>query len=246
MADGTAGRLSTSPAGLDGLDGHGEPGALIVLEGIDRSGRSTHAAGLEVHLRDGGRTATRTSLGTALLAGPPLRRARSDPRPDPAAISLLYAADLAERLERVIRPALRAGIVVIVDRYAWTPMARAIARGVDPAWLDTVFGFAPRPDAVIWLDVEVATALRRRDREPDPFEAGLDLRLSSDVVESYRLFQARLSETFRVFASRHGFIRVAADGPPDAVQPEIDRIVDELLDDRRLATPEPPVALAPV
>jgi dTMP kinase len=216
---------------------HGHPGLLVVLEGIDRSGRSTHARLLEAHLRHRGRAVTRTSLGTAQLAGPPIRQARADRQPDATEIALLYAADLAERIEQVVEPALRAGLIVLADRYRWTPMARAAARGVDVAWLATLFAFAPNPDLVLWLDVDVRTSLKRRDTDPDPFEAGLDLGLSADARESYALYQARLAAAFADFAIRDGFLRVPADGPPEAVEPVLEAAVDALLEHGPSAPP---------
>lgn len=219
------------------MSAHGHPGLLIVLEGIDRSGRSTHARLLEAHLRHRGRAVTRTSLGTAQLSGPPIRRARADRRPDAAAMALLYAADLAERIEQVVEPALRAGLIVLADRYRWTPMARAAARGVDPAWLETVFAFAPVPDLVLWLDVDVRTSLQRRDADPDAFEAGLDLGLSDDTRESYALYQARLAAVFAGFAARDAFLRVPADGPPDEVEPILEAAVDSLVERGSSAPP---------
>ncbi len=203
--------------------------SLIVLEGIDRSGRSTHAALLEEHLRGVGRAVVRSSLGTSEIAGPRIRRARNERSHDAAALALLYAADLAERLELTIGPALQAGLVVLVDRYTATPQVRAAVRGVDPAWLAAVFAFAPPPDLVVWLDVSVETSLGRRDREPHPYEAGLDLGLASDLHESYRLYQSRLGALFTELAARDGFVRIDADGPPVLVEPRIEAAVDRHL-----------------
>ncbi len=222
--------LPCVPAAASG--GHGEPGVLVVLEGIDRSGRSTHARLLEEHLRHRGRGVARTSLGTATLAGPALRRARAGRRHDAAAMALLYAADLAERVEQVVLPSLRAGLVVLADRYAYTAMARTAARGVEQAWLDAVFAFAPAPDAVLWLEIDPATALRRRDRDPDAYEAGLDLGLAADVRRSYAIFQARLASLFAEYAPRYGFTPVDATGPVDGVGSELEGAVDRLLEAR--------------
>src|SRR4249920_1520054 len=147
----------TAPAARPGA--HGEPGVLIVLEGIDRSGRSTHVRRLEEHLRYAGWGVTRTSLASSLLSGDLIRNAKRDRHADPTETALLYAADLAERIEQVVVPSLRAGLVVIADRYRWTPMARAEARGVDPAWLVALFSFAPPPDAVFFLDVDAEASL---------------------------------------------------------------------------------------
>lgn len=204
-------------------------GKLIVLEGIDRSGRSTHASLLESHLRHRGRGVTRTSLGASLLSADSLRRAKRGRRPDPVEIALLSAADLAERIDQVIEPALRAGLVVVADRWTQTPTARAEVRGVDRAWLDGLFSFAPAPDLVALLDVDAATSLARRG-EPDPYEAGIDLQLSPDLRESYRLFQARLAAWFDREATRAGFLRLSAASSVERVEARLERAVDRLLD----------------
>jgi dTMP kinase len=215
--------------------GHGEPGILLVLEGIDRSGRSTHARLLEAHFRHAGRGVARTSLTSSLIASDAIRRARRDGRSEPTAMTLLSAADLAERVEQVIVPALRAGLVVIADRYRWTPMARAEARGVDAGWLEDLFAFVPPPDAVLFLEVDAQTSLTRRDVDPDPYEAGVDLGLSPDLRESYRLFQERLATCFDRYATDEGFIRIAAAGTSDDVGPSVIRAADEVLKARAAA-----------
>ena len=211
------------------LGGHGQPGVLFVLEGIDRSGRSTHASRLEAHIRYTGRGVARTSLATSLLSGDRIRAAKRDRRTDPSGMALLYAADLAERVEQVVLPSLRAGLVVIADRYCWTPMARAEARGVNAAWLDALFSFLPPPDGVLFLDVDAETSLVRRTDEPDPYEAGLDLGLAADVRESYRLFQARLYACFDRYAERDGFTRIPAAGLADEVWDGLLPIADAVL-----------------
>jgi dTMP kinase len=206
---------------------NGSPGRLVVLEGIDRSGRSTHAGLLEAHLRHHGRGATRTSLGSSVLSADALRRAKRGRRPDPVEIALLSAADLAERVERVVDPALRAGLVVVADRWTWTPIARAELRGVDRDWLDRLFSFAPAPDLVALLDLDPDASLARRDA-PDPYEAGLDLHLADDLRESYRLFGTRLAGWFDAESRRRGWLRVPADEPVDRVEARLEAAVDRL------------------
>lgn len=215
------------PAAAPGA--HGEPGVLFVLEGIDRSGRSTHVRRLEEHLRYAGRGVTRTSLASSLLVGDLIRKAKRDRHADPTETALLYAADLAERIEQVVTPSLRAGLVVIADRYCWTPMARAEARGVDAEWLDPLFGFVPPPDAVMFLDVDAAASLARRPDDPDPYEAGLDLGLSADRRESYRLFQERLYACFDRYAARAGFTRIGAAESIEQVGQRVLRVADGVL-----------------
>jgi dTMP kinase len=212
---------------------HGEPGLFIVLEGTDRAGRSTHVRRLEQHLRYRGRGVTRTSLATSILTADAIRAAKRERRMDPVETVLLYAADLAERIEQVIMPSLRAGLVVLADRYVYTPMARAATRGVDPDWLDRLFSFAPAPDLTLLLDVDAATAVARQGRHgPDRYEAGMDLGLSSDALQSFRLFQDRLHRWFDARTSNYNFTRVEGRGAPDAVARLIVPLVDELLDRR--------------
>lgn len=212
---------------------HGQPGLFIVLEGTDRAGRSTHVRRLEQQLRYRGRGVTRTSLATSILTARAIRSAKRERRMDPVETALLYAADLAERIEQVILPSLRAGLVVLADRYVYTPMARAATRGVDPAWLDWLFSFAPAPDLTLLLEVDAETALARQGRQRlDRYEAGMDLGLSSDALESFRLFQDRLHAWFELHAGRYNFTRIEARGTPDAVAARIEPVLDAFLGGR--------------
>ena len=138
---------------------------------------------------------------SSALAGDEIRDARRERRADPVEIALLDAADLAERIEQVILPSLRAGLVVLADRYCWTSMARAEARGVDPDWLKRLFAFVPTPDAVLYLDVPPAAAshdARRRSIRTRPAPTWA---LSDDLVASYRMFQERLYACFERFVA---------------------------------------------
>jgi dTMP kinase len=203
----------------------------VVLEGTDRSGRSTHVRLLEQHLRYGGLGVTRTSLATSILAAEPIRVAKHERRMDPVETVLLYAADLAERIEQLIVPSLRAGLIVLADRYVYTPMARAATRGVDPEWLDRLFSFAPPPDVTFLLDVDAATALARQGRHaPGRYEAGMDLGLSRDAQHSFRLFQDRLHEWFAHQTRRYNFSPIDARGAPEVVEALIEPAVDAILE----------------
>ena len=212
---------------------HGLPGVLIVLEGTDRVGRSTLSRLAEQHLRYAGRAVTRTSMSTSAVAGEAIRRSRvagSTRTIDPAVTVLLDAADLAERIEQVIRPALTAGLIVLADRYAYTPMARAETRSVDPAWLDALFAFAPPPDATFLLEVDAATALARTEQRPaDPYEAGMDLHLSDDLLRSFRLFQDRLHQCFQGYIGRYNFGRIDARSDALSVQAQLNPRIDAVI-----------------
>jgi dTMP kinase len=218
-------------APIAGPGRHNQAGLFIVLEGTDRAGRSTHIRLLEQHLRYRGRGVTRTSLATSILAAEPIRAAKNERRMDPVETVLLYAADLAERIEQVIMPSLQAGLVVLADRYVYTPMARAETRGVDSDWLDRLFAFAPPPDLTFLLDVDAATALARQGRHaPDRYEAGMDLGLSTDVLQSFRLFQDRLHEWFKRQTPRYNFKWIDARGAPEQVEALLEPVLDALLD----------------
>ena len=229
----SGGTTTTRPA--TGDTAHGEPGILLAVEGIDRSGRSTHVRRLEAHLRYAGRGVARTSLASSSLSGEPIRVVKHGRHPDPVELALLYAADLAERVEQVVQPSLRAGLVVIADRYRWTPMARAEARGVDGDWLERLFSFAPRPDAVLFLDIDADASLARHPDDPDPYEAGLELGLAPDRRESYRLFQDRLIRRFERYAERDGFTRIPAAGTVERVGDLVLRAADAVVVSRARA-----------
>ncbi|MDQ6793882.1 MAG: hypothetical protein M3067_03450 [Chloroflexota bacterium] len=226
-ADLDAGRSLPAP----GRGGHGQPGRLIVLEGIDHAGRSTQAGLLERHLRYAGRGVVRTSFGTSLIAGEVLREAKRDRGWDPAAMLLLYAADLAERLQHVIGPALRAGLTVIADRYAYTPAARAVVRGLAPGWVEGLFTFAPRPDAVLLLDLPLSLALARGVADRGIAVSSVDRPvLDSGQAGDYERFQGLVSGWFGDAAERYGFSRINADREAHSVQASIRRSVAPLFD----------------
>lgn len=214
----------------------GEPGRLIVLEGIDHAGRSTHAGLLEQHLRYAGRGVVRTSFGASSIAGEALRRAKSERGWDPVAMLLLYAADLAERLQHVVRPALRAGMTVIADRYAYTPAARAVAQGLDPDWVESLFAFAPPPDVVLFLDLPPSVAIARAAADPG---AAARASLDADRLGEYERFQALVAAWFVSASVRLGFVRVAADREQRTVQAGLQRALAALLDRPSPATARP-------
>ena len=201
-------------------------GLLVVLEGIDHAGRSTHAALLEKQLRYQGRGVVRTSFGGSLIAGDLMRRAKAERGSDSRTLLLLYAADLAERLEQIIRPALQAGLVVIADRYTFTPIARAAAGGVDPDWAAGVLGFAPMPDAVVLLEIGPALAAARSQS----VAKGREARNGSDGIEDYIAFQAAVSKILTEDAERLDFIRIGAARPAADVELDIQRSLAGLLE----------------
>jgi dTMP kinase len=132
--------------------------------------------------------------------------------------------DFADRFERKMLPPLRAGYLVVCDRYAYTAFVRDAARGCDPSWVRTIYSFAPRPDRVFYFRVPVAVTLKRKlasRQKMNYYEAGMDLGLSDDLVESYQRFQGRLKREYDHLATTDDFRVVDATRPVEAIQAEL-------------------------
>src|SRR5262249_53389595 len=139
------------PGVLDGA----LPGRLIVIEGTDGVGRSTHISLLKEWLESRGYAVVDTGLRRSELAGRGLERPERRNPPDPTPLNLLYATDFSDRLERQILPALRAGMVALVDRYIFSLMARARVRALSAEWVENLFAFALVPDLVVYMDIDI-------------------------------------------------------------------------------------------
>ncbi len=182
---------------------HGFPGRLLVFEGLDGSGKSTQAALLGKWLASQGYRVFATEWNSGELVAGVIRRGKKKGLLTPTTFSLLHATDFADRFERKILPPLRAGYLVVCDRYAFTAFVRDAARGCDPDWVRTIYSFAPRPDLAFYFRVPVATTLRRKlasRQKINYYEAGMDLGLSDDVEESYGRFQSRLKKEYERIA----------------------------------------------
>src|SRR5689334_12985928 len=137
--------------GLPNVDLDELKGKMIVLEGTDGVGRSTHVSLLKQWLENNGHAVLDTGMTRSALAGKRLRQAKEGHTLGGIPMSLFYTTDFADRLENEMIPALRAGFVVLTDRYIYSLMARAIVRGADPEWIANVYSFALKPDAVLYL-----------------------------------------------------------------------------------------------
>jgi len=190
------------------------PGRLIVVEGTDGVGRSTHIALLKEWLEDRGVAVLDTGLTRSELAGPGIKRAKQGHTLDPFTLNLFYATDFWDRLERQIVPALRAGMVALADRYIFSLIARAAVRGVPLEWMENLYGFALVPDKVIYLDVDVEHLLPRVIGSTgfDYWESGQDFLRGPDVYHTFVEYQTRLLFEFRYLASRHRFSVIDARG----------------------------------
>jgi dTMP kinase len=182
-------------------------GKLIVIEGTDGVGRSTQINLLKPWLEQQGRAVLDTGIKRSELAGKGIQQAQEGHTLGRITLSLFYATDFADRLENQILPALRAGFVVLTDRYIYSLMARATVRGVDPAWIRDAYSFAPKPDAVFYLRIGVDDLIPRVvfSRGFDYWESGMDLHPSEDMYESFRKYQTALLAHFDTLAEEYRF-----------------------------------------
>lgn len=191
------------------------PGRLISVEGTDGVGRSTHVALMREWLEKHGYAVAHSGLTRSVLAGEGLRQAKQGHTLGRLTMDLYYATDFADRLERDILPALRAGFIVLTDRYIYSTMARSIVRGADPEWIGEVYRFAPKPHAVFYLKVDVDHLVPRVLGRGgfDFWESGLDFLEESDLYAGFVRYQRMLLDQFDSLKSRFGFSEIEANRP---------------------------------
>ena len=217
--------------GLPDIDLAELKGKLIVLEGTDGVGRSTHITLLKQWLENHGHAVLDTGMTRSALAGKRLKRAKEGHTLGGTTMSFFYATDFADRVENEIIPALRAGFIVLTDRYIYSLMARAIVRGADPEWLREVYGFALRPDAIFYLRVKIDDLVTRvlQSTGFDYWESGMDMHMGEDLYESFVRYQKWLLAEFDKMVETHGFEIVDASGPVEEVfeilRERVDRVV---------------------
>jgi len=206
-------------------------GRLIVVEGIDGSGKSTQIKLLHKWLEARGHQVVFTEWNSSDLVRQATKRGKKKNLLTPTTFSLLHATDFADRLTYRIVPYLKAGITVLADRYIYTAFARDIARGVDPRWARDLYSFAVKPDAAFYFRVPIEVAVERilSTRAKIKFyEAGMDLGLSPDAVESFRLFQGRVLEEYDRMTEEFGFRVIDGTRPIDSQQQQVRSIVARL------------------
>ena len=180
------------------------PGKLFIVEGIDGSGKSTQLDLLRKWLLSEGYCAYYSEWNSSPLVRETTSLGKAKRMLSPLTFSLIHAADFADRLESTILPPLRAGAVVLVDRYIYTAFARDASRGIDPGYVRRIYRFAPRPTVAFYFRVPLAEALRRiLSGRPELkfYEAGMDLNLSEDPYKSFELFQGRILEKYEAIVS---------------------------------------------
>ncbi|HVJ82504.1 MAG TPA: thymidylate kinase [Planctomycetia bacterium] len=211
------------------------PGRLIVLEGTDGAGRSTHVALLREHLEIRGLAVMSTGLTRGRLAGDGLKKAKLGTTAGQRTLDLYYATDFADRLENEILPALRAGFIVLTDRYIYSLMARSAVRGTDRRWLQDLYRFAPIPHGILYLKVDVAHLVPRIVARGgfDYWESGMDFQEETDVFQSFVRYQTRLLAVLDTMAAEFGFQTIDANGETARTFGEVRGAVDRLVDDMR-------------
>lgn len=183
------------------------PGKLIVIEGTDGVGRSTQIQLLKPWLEQQGRAVVDTGMTRSKLAGKGIKQAKQGHTMGRVTLNLFYATDFADRLENEIVPALRAGFVVLTDRYIYSLIARASVRGIEPAWIRNLYRFALVPDAVFYLRIGVDELVPRVVFSTgfDYWESGMDLHPSEDMYESFRKYQSVLLAQFENLVEEYQF-----------------------------------------
>ncbi len=216
---------------LPGVDCSELQGKLIVIEGPDAVGRSTQVRRLRDWLEHEGHAVMDTGMARSALAGKGIQRAKEGNTFGPLTMTLFYATDFADRLENEIIPALRAGFVVLTDRYIFSLMARAVARGSDQKWIEQVAGFALVPHIVLYLRADVQDLVSRVVVGCGAFnywESGMDMRFGADMHESFVKYQSRIIRALDKMAVRHDFKTVDASRSPDRIFSELQKHVSVL------------------
>lgn len=225
---------------LPGLNLDDLVGKLIVVEGTDGVGRSTQIRLLKEWLEQQGHAVLDTGLTRSGLVGKGIKRAKEGHTLGRITLTLFYATDFADRLENEIVPALRAGFVVLTDRYIYSLMARSMVRGLDPVWVRNIHRFALKPDATFYLRIGVDELIPRAvfTRGFDYWESGMDLYSTEDMYDSFRRYQIALLQQFDQLADEFSFDVIDARPEPRVIFEQLKAGIDRIL--------TPPVGRVPV
>jgi dTMP kinase len=218
--------------GLSGVNLSELKGRLIVIEGPDGIGRSTQVAMLKPWLESNGHAVLDTGMTRSELAGKGIKQAKAGITLGPISLTLFYATDFADRLENQMIPALRAGFIVLTDRYIYSLIARAIVRGSDPGWIKSCYGLALKPDAIFYLRATVNDLIQRVLSSPtgfDYWESGMDMHLGPDLFDSFVEYQSRMLAVFDSMSEEYGFEVIDATQRPEIIFRNLQRRIGRLL-----------------
>ena len=192
---------------------HPYPGKLIIVEGVDGSGKSTQISLLKKWLESQGKSVFFTEWNSSALVRETTREGKKKNILTPTTFSLLHATDFADRLNYQIIPPLKAGMIVLADRYAYTAFARDVVRGVHPEWVRNLYSFAVKPDLSFYFKVPIEIACDRilsGRAEIKFYEAGMDLGYSDNIKESFKKFQADIMKEYDKMTDEFGLTTVDA------------------------------------
>ena len=217
---------------LPGIRSSELTGRLIVIEGADGSGRSTQIRRLVDWLEASGHATTQVGLKRSNLASEELESAKNGNILNRTTISLFYATDFADQLENIIIPSLRAGFIVLADRYIYTLMARDMVRGLDSDWVKSLYSIALKPDAVFYLRLPPEKLIQRnfmKNHTLDYWESGMDLGLSLDMFDSFVQYQKLMADKFDELRKTWGFTTIDADRSMSELNRELRGNVERVL-----------------
>jgi len=220
-------------------------GRLIVLEGTDGVGRSSQIALLREWLENEGYAVATSGLKRGKLAGKGLKEAMSGHTLGDTTMNLLYATDLADRMEREILPALRAGFIMLTDRYIYSLIVRSLVRGADPRWIKNLFSFALVPDIVFYLQADVEFLVTRvlNARGFDYWESGGDFLRGRDYYDNFVDYQRRVLAQFDAISDQYDFHRIDANRSMHEVFKDLQSAIRTVIADMKPA--HPPIASRP-
>src|SRR3954462_5760028 len=213
------------------LPDEGCSGRLIVIEGTDGSGRSTQAFMLRQWLEVQGYAVLDTGWTRSKLIGQAITDAKMGHSLHQLTYCLMYATDLADRLEYQILPALRSGFILLADPYIYTAIARGIARGADKEWLHDLYGFAIQPDLTFYLKLAVNDLVPRvlAAGKMNYWEAGMDMNYGDDLFDSFVAYQSELIAQFNAMAEDYNFVTLDGRQEDQTIQRELRRVVGDYL-----------------
>lgn len=220
----------------------GFPGRLIAVEGLDGSGKSTQIYLLKRWLELAGLKVFFTEWNSSALVKNSTSKGKKRELLTPTTFSLIHATDFADRYERQLLPLLRAGYLVLCDRYIFTAFARDTVRGCPQEWVRGIYDFAALPDLTFFFRANLEVSLKRiLDGRPELkyFEAGMDLRLSTDPYESFRIFQGRILEQYLAMSTEFKFLVVDANQPIEAQQSIVRDLVASKIDLAKFVSRKP-------
>jgi dTMP kinase len=225
----------------------GFPGRLIAVEGLDGSGKSTQIYLLKRWLEAEGVKVYFSEWNSSELVKSATSKGKKRELLSPTTFSLIHATDFADRYERHLLPLLRAGYLVLCDRYVFTAYGRDVVRGCQPGWVRGIYNFAALPDITFFFKADLEVSLNRiLDGRPKLkfFEAGMDLRLSADPYESFRIFQGRILDQYLAMSAEFNFVTIDANQRVEAQQATVRQVVNHRIDfdafRRRSPLPLPP------